>query len=404
MQYLHHELQSNYAQHPSFQFDSPALVLDPESLAAFNTPYEVCREFGPRLAPDQRTTCQRQCMAALAELFAGLAAQTSDTHEQRFLEELQAECKRLLLEELKGYASAKLRDAVAFTGLQNQSDALQLIRDRCYFGRLSPSVAPELLAIGAGELAGFRENARQGRVTRDDLSANSGPAVRKIMQALNREFQSQGVLDAVSAYAGSRMSVTALALELSVPQATWWANIFDSLERAPSTLYAHVDESIVYPKSIVYLTEVNEQNGPTGAYVQAMQAMALNPLQEMIGRVVGNVGNGPGSPLRDYYGKKYHQSMSSARFRAHFMRLPSALRFNSHVGWDVCPGSELERSLEQCEKKMVGAPGTFIVFDGARLLHRGGMVQDGERIALQVILSNATKASRVLGKIKRAMA
>jgi hypothetical protein len=50
---------------------------------------------------------------------------------------------------------------------------------------------------------------------------------------------------------------------------------------------------------------------------------------------------------------------------------------------------------------MVGAPGTFIVFDGARLLHRGGMVRSGERIALQVIFSSATKTSRVLGKIKR---
>jgi hypothetical protein len=270
--------------------------------------------------------------------------------------------------------------------------------------QLPPAASPEFLAIGASEIDRFRDNARSGRVMRNDLSANSGPAVRKIMQGLNREFRALGVLDAVSAYAGSRMSVTALALELSVPQATWWGKVFETLPRAPATLFAHLDESIVYPKSIVYLTEVHEDNGPTGAYVHAMENLGLNPLQELVGRVVGNVGNTPGTALHDYYGKQYHQSMSSERFRRHFMRLPAALRFNSHLGWDVCPGSALEQSLSGAEHRMVGAPGTFIVFDGARLLHRGGMVRAGERIALQVIFSSATKASRVLGKIKRAIA
>ena len=86
------------------------------------------------------------------------------------------------------------------------------------------------------------------------------------------------------------------------------------------------------------------------------------------------------------------------------MRLPREMRFDSHLGWDVYPGSALESSLMQSEQRMMGPAGTFIVFDGARLLHRGGMVRSGERIALQVIFSSATKASRILGKIKRVMA
>ena len=400
---LQHQLESSYAQHPNFQFSRPPLELDPAALEAFCTPYLVARNFGARLSRTQVEACQQQCSAAMAGVFGALLSQTTDTHEQAFLNELQTHCQRLLREELKYYAAAVLHGSVALGSAQHQRDAVRLQHDRCYFGRLPPAVSPEFLAIGATEIARFRDNARAGQVTRGDLSANSGPAVRRIMQGLNREFRALGVLDAVSAYAGSRMTVTALALELSVPQATWWGNVFESLPRAPETLYAHLDESIVYPKSIVYLTAVDERNGPTGAFVNAMEAMGLNPLQELAGRVVGNVGNVPGTPLYDYYGKQYHQSMSSERFRQHFMRLPGALRFNSHLGWDVCPGSELERSLARAEHKMVGEPGTFIVFDGARLLHRGGMVQSGERIALQVIFSNVTKASRVLGKIKRVL-
>ncbi len=404
MQPLHHQLESSYAQHPSFQFSDPALVLEPAALEAFNTPYTAAREFGARLSRSQAANCLHQCEAALAAVFDSLRSQAADSHERAFLDELQAQCQRLLREELACFSATALRDSVVLDSLQHQRDALQLRAQRCYFGQLPPAVSQELLAAGAAEIARFRDNARAGRVTRDDLSANSGPAVRKIMQGLNRAFAALGVLDAVSAYAGSRMSVTALALELSVPQATWWGNVFESLPRAPATLYAHLDESIVYPKSIVYLTQVNEDNGPTGAYVHAMEGLGLNPLQELVGRVVGNVGNTPGTGLCAYYGKQYHQSMSSERFRRHFMRLPSVLRFNSHLGWDVCPGSALEQSLSGAEHRMVGAPGTFIVFDGARLLHRGGMVRSGERIALQVIFSSATKASRVIGKIKRVMA
>jgi hypothetical protein len=85
------------------------------------------------------------------------------------------------------------------------------------------------------------------------------------------------------------------------------------------------------------------------------------------------------------------------------MRLPESLRFNSHMGWDVLPGSELEERLVVCEKKMTGPAGTFIIFDGARLLHRGGLMEQGERIALQVIFSDLTFVQRVAAKIKKVL-
>ena len=109
---------------------------------------------------------------------------------------------------------------------------------------------------------------------------NSGSTVRAIMTVLNREFKALGVLDAVSAYTGCKTRVSGLAVELSVPQAVWWKNAIGGLERSPRTLYAHLDEAISYPKSIVYLSDVTDQNGPTGCYPGAYEAMQLNPLKE----------------------------------------------------------------------------------------------------------------------------
>lgn len=56
------------------------------------------------------------------------------------------------------------------------------------------------------------------------------------------------------------------------------------------------------------------------------------------------------------------------------------------LGMGCVPRQYAGAALAGAEQQMVGAPGTFIVFDGARLLHRGGMVQAGERVALQVDL------------------
>ena len=74
---------------------------------------------------------------------------------------------------------------------------------------------------------------------------------------------------------------------------------------------------------------------------------------------------------------------------------------NSHFGWDVQPNSNLEKKLVGCEKVMLGQAGKFIIFDGARLLHRGGMVQHGERVALQVIFGEKMTMTQILLSIPR---
>lgn len=401
MQKMNTLMERSYQSHTAFSFKTPSWEVPDETLAAFNQAYDVARRMGATLDKKSFATVSASCRQALQDVFSSMQSQRADEFEARFLSELKSECIKLLDEELTWYAK---RPRVHFVDLAKpcvRLDALSLQSHRHYFGQLSQNAVDEILALAAKSLNAFRANVKAGRLTRDDLSVNSGAKVRAIRDVLNREFKSLGVLDAASSYAGRKIRVSGLALELSVPQATWWKNAIKGLDRPPKTLYAHLDEGIAFPKSIVYLTDVTEQNGPTSCYPGAYEAMALNPLQELIGRIVGNVGNNATSPLRDYYAKQYHQSVNSEYFRRHFMRLPESLRFNSHMGWDVLPGSELEERLVACEKKMTGPAGTFIIFDGARLLHRGGLMERGERVALQVIFSDLTFAQRVVAKMKR---
>ncbi len=394
-------LESNYQDHPAFQSGVSSWDAPVEQLAAFNELYAAARQLGVTLDTRSRAQIRQDLEHAINGVFAAFDAQAADEYETRFLFELKNACLRLLDEELAWYASQPGTGFVDLTDARSRQDAIRLQRNRHYFGCLPAPAVAEMRKLADGALVPCRANAAAGKLRREDLSVNSGPTVRALTKILNREFKALGVLDAVSAYTGRKTRVTGLALELSLPQATWWQNAIPGLERAPHTLYAHVDETISCPKSIVYLTDVTEQNGPTSCYPGAYEAMQLNALQEIIGRIVGTVGSGADSPLKQYYVKQYHQSVNSENFRRHFMRLPSYLRFNSHIGWDVLPGSELESTLAAAERKMTGPAGTFIAFDGARLLHRGGLMQEGERVALQVIFSDSTFTERAVNKLKR---
>jgi hypothetical protein len=401
MQKLNDLLESSYESHPAFSFKTTGWEVSQEALAAFNQAYEAVRGLHVTLDKKSFATARNDCLEAFNHVFLSMQSQCSDEFEERFLAELKSECIKLLNEELIWFAKRPHTHFVNLAKSKLRLEALGFQSDRHFFGQLPQRSVDEILTLAAKSLDGFRANMAAGKLTRGDLSVNSGANVRAIRDVLNREFKSLGVLDIVSSYAGRKIRVSGLALELSVPQATWWKNAIKGLNHPPKTLYAHLDEGIAFPKSIVYLSNVTEQNGPTSCYPGAYEAMALNPLQELIGRVVGNVGNNSASPLRTYYAKQYHQSVNSENFRRHFMRLPESLRFNSHMGWDVLPGCELEKRLVFCEKKMTGPAGTFIVFDGARLLHRGGLIDSGERIALQVIFSDLTLIQHVSAKIKR---
>ena len=398
------QLCRSYDEHPRFRSAQPPWVVDTEVLDAFDDAIAFVRARPGTLTGAQFTDWSDRCRVSLSAIFDFLSDQARDPLEQRFVAELHAECRRLLDENLALYARPRSGRGIALSDRLVQDRAMQLDRDAHFLAALPRPVVEEILHIGAQDLDTFRRRASLGQCTRNDLSVNAGPSVVQIARRLNTAFDALGILDAVGGYMGRRTIVGGVALELSVPQAQWWANSFDDLVRAPATLYAHVDESIAFPKAIVYLSDVGPRNGPTSCYPQAFESLHLRPLQEMVGRVIANVGNSEQSPLKAHYAKAYHQSMSSEPFRRHFMRLPRELRFNSHFGWDVLPDSAVEHALIAREQVVSGTAGSFIVFDGAKLLHRGGMVEDGERIALQVVFAPSTISTRLASTLRAARA
>jgi hypothetical protein len=403
MSQLRQQLDESYDRHPSFQLGVAPASIDEARIREFTATYESLAEYASRMSSTRYANASAHCMTLLGDIWRGLREQGADEYEQRFFDELGAEVRRLLGEELALHHLGPSAQDIRFSAEGSLAGALSLHRERHYFERLSTPSVEKILSLGAPHLARFRAAAAAGKFKRDDLTLSQGNDIRGIVSVLNGDFARSGVLDALAAYSGQRVWVVGVALELSVPHSKWWESSLPDLPRPPHTVYAHLDEAIANPKAIVYLTDVTRGHGPTSCYPHAYEDLALNPLQALVGRVLGGVGNRADSPLRAYYEKSYHQSMTSERFRRHFLRLPRELRFNSHFGWDVMPDSDAERNLAARERWMIGGPGTGIVFDGARLLHRGGMPQEGERIALQVVFGKSSLLRRVVRNVRGAL-
>jgi hypothetical protein len=388
---LQDSYQHNYLKHDAFRFTEPALTLNPILLNKFNSILRNSREKITRARFHEAKKLHKEILHEL------LSQCTDDNFLTLFLVELFDQVETYLDDEFSFRARVVESEFSDELGEALGSEAF-------YYGRLDETTLTQISNLILQDIQIFRNRAAAGHMKRSDLSINDGETVSKISSILNGEFKRNGTFHRISNYVGIRYSYVGVSLELSVSGSTWWKNAIEGVA-TPKTMYAHLDESIFAPKAIVYLSEVTEGNGPTCSYPHIYDQLENNTLQDIIGRVIGSVGNNPTSKLHDYYSKSYHQSMSSRNFRKHFMKLPETLRFNSHFGWDILAGSEFESQIAEREEVLLGPAGTFVVFDGSRLLHRGGLIEEGERIVLQVVFwpkpTLIEQIKRILKKVNR---
>jgi hypothetical protein len=370
----------NYISHPAFgPLASESWKIEDSLIKDFNAIYRDSRQ---PLSTDQLN----QALNQLSVIFASLHKQAASEHSRQFVLELQSLCVEFIEQE---YIFRKKIKPNPDQRIRN-GKTKALLEENYFFGNLSEQATTKIQSIVNPLIQEFRKRAADGKLKRSDLSQDSGLANWRVGALLDKEFRKQGVFKILAEAFGVRYTYTGMSIELSVAGSTWWK---DSLGQStpPATMYAHLDETVYAPKSIVYLSEVTRENGPTSCYPGLYREIQNSALQDIIGRVVGRVGATAGSPLNSYYAATYHQTVGSENFRRHFMSLPGELRFNSHFGWDVLPGSELESRMKSEELVMTGSAGKFIVFDGSQLLHRGGLIEAGERIALQVVFYSGSK-------------
>jgi hypothetical protein len=338
-----------------------------------------------------------ECLNSIDKIFAKLIEQATIERQKLFFEDLKKHSLRLLHEDLGIFQKRASKYVAQMPALYEKFEDQKFLQNS-----ISEDCVRKINKAISGLVADFRENAKAGRTKRTELSRNTGLAVRRVVYLLNKEFEKNGILQVMTRYMNKEMEVIGLAVELSVPKANWWKVDYQVYEQVPKTLYFHFDESIAYPKAIVYLTDVNERTGATSCSPNFIKNSDMSHLQFLIGRAITCVGKEDNPQLRSFYDHKYHQTFGCPLFRSDFSSLPDEMRFSSHFGWDVIPGSELEKFLLKDEQKIVGKAGTFIAFDGGLLPHRGGLILEGDRIALQVVFGEKLSIyKRIQNKLKK---
>jgi hypothetical protein len=228
---------------------------------------------------------------------------------------------------------------------------------------------------------------RRIRAHPEQRAVYSPSRVSPLGRAIHRLLAHAGVIDVLSSYKRTPMAIMGTGLEYSAPAQTWYAGLYSDIGLAESPLkYFHVDEADHLPKVMIYATPVGASNGPTGIIKGSntwhrseflfRAHKGLDRLTiERYGRYVD--------------GASYRAAARSPELRRIFMELPKAFQGSSHFGDDFLPDLPLTRQLADQEQLFLSTNDPkILVFDGARTLHRGALVQDGYRVAMQVATKN----------------
>ena len=307
-----------------------------------------------------------------------LISQVETKNEKYFLDELFEKSKIILESDLDTFKNRDFNIYDSKTNFEKKG----FIKVN-----LSENSITRINRLSKKYISKFRKNVNLGKTNRTDLQVNTGVTIRKIIKILNKDFISLGIISEVSRYMGCDYEVSGCSLELSTSKALWWKKTYPEYDKFPKTTYFHFDESIQNPKALVYLNNVDQSNGAFSINKDYKKYISISPIQKLIGRAIRRVGKDESSKLTQLYKKDRKQIFECEKLRKDFSKLPNELLFNSHFGWDIIPDSKLENILLSDEIKFNGCEGTAIIFDGGNTLHRGGLVNDGERIALQLVFS-----------------
>lgn len=201
-----------------------------------------------------------------------------------------------------------------------------------------------------------------------------GPASRadqvELYQTVEELLAEAGVMGIASAYLGRKAGLIDVNLQINDVSDTFWRDIFPDadLGSLPPTAYCHRDSSGGDLKAIIYMSDVDERTGPF-SYVLGSNRMRIRRLDDLI--CEANDSNGLGG--------------TDPKARARFAALPARLRQKGSFGNDLKPESPLGREIGAGLWAVKAGRGSIVLFD-TKGIHRGGMVEDGERRVITCVI------------------
>jgi hypothetical protein len=183
-------------------------------------------------------------------------------------------------------------------------------------------------------------------------------------------FSRYGIVEAASAYLGRPVGVKHVNAQINDQDLAFWKRVFPDTQLAdPWGSYLHVDATYGILKCAIYVHEIGPDGGPF-CYVRGSQNAKVGWFEGMVRRTI------------DFAGL----SSKKPEVRKKFMALPAFLRKKAEFGADILDGSSEAKRLREGHFSATSNYGNCILFDGNGI-HRGGMVNKGERRCIFILLA-----------------
>lgn len=187
---------------------------------------------------------------------------------------------------------------------------------------------------------------------------------------IERLFVEAGVMDAASAYLGRRAKLVDVNPQINDRSDGFWRDIFPDIQsgKVARAAYYHRDASGGDLKAIIYMSDVLSEANGAFSYVVGSNHAAARRLDDLI------------SEANDH-----GLSATDPETRKLFAALPPLLRQKGSFGNDLPDESRQAQLISECSWAITSAKGAIVLFD-TKGIHRGGMVEVGERRVLTCIL------------------
>jgi hypothetical protein len=198
-----------------------------------------------------------------------------------------------------------------------------------------------------------------------DTTRNEAP---ELFDAVEFVLAEAGILSSVRDYLACRAEIRRVTVQINDEWDRFWRAPFEDRGiPIPPTAFFHVDNTYGVVKIIFYVSKIDETNGPF-SYVPGTHRLKVAFFDSLVLRAT--------DIWLDVHPNERHL----------FLALPRFLRKKAKFGDDIRSGSDWGGWLVNHERVMTSEDGDTFVFD-VKGIHRGGMVQCGERRIIQVMVS-----------------
>lgn len=250
----------------------------------------------------------------------------------------------------------------------------ELARQGCSVVVLPPSRIDEVEQISAHAFATLAARraakAEGGREFEESRLAADRRHEASLYDVIDAVLEESGIIAAASEYLGRSARLVDVNPQINDPSDSFWRDIFPdrSGDTLPRSAYFHRDASGGDLKAIFYLTSVGPQNGPF-SYVLGSHSVPFSRFDNFV--CEANDHNGFGATDLDA--------------RRRFAALPRKLRQKGAFGNDLRDGAPASDEILRSAWSITGPKGAIVLFD-TKGIHRGGMVETGERRVITCII------------------